>query len=287
MTTTLIMGASGTVGTEIVKQLVQKGHSLRKATHRSPEHADQVHVNLATGEGLEAAFQGADTAFLMSPPGYPAQDKLLKPLIAAAQKHQLRKVVLMTAMGADAVEDSPMRQAEIALENSGLNYAIIRPNWFMQNFNTYWLQGILAAGVIALPTGDAAGSFIDARDIGAVVATLLDSDDSSLMNQAYNLTGTESLTHDEVAEILTRITGKAIRYEDTAPEQVKTHLLAASLPEDYADFMLMIMDAFKQGYSSAITPAVKTITGKDPIAFVDYVKAYADAFRAPTVVTAV
>jgi uncharacterized protein YbjT (DUF2867 family) len=279
MTTTLIIGASGTVGTEIATQLAHKGHTLRKATHRSPEQADQVQLDLLSGEGIDAALAGADAAFLMAPPGHSAQDKLLKPLIAAAQKHQLKKVVLMTAMGADAVEESPMRQAELALENSGLNYAIIRPNWFMQNFNTYWLQGILEAGVIALPTGDAAGSFIDARDIGAVAATLLDSNDEALLNQAYNLTGAESLTHDEVAAILTRVTGKVIRYEDTAPAKVKTNLLAAGLPEDYADFMLMILDAFKQGYSAATTPAVQAITGKAPIAFETYAKDYAGAFN--------
>lgn len=279
MTTTLIIGASGTVGTEIATQLAHKGHTLRKATHRPSPQADQVQLNLVSGEGIDAALAGADAAFLMAPPGHTAQDKLLKPLIAAAQKHQLKKVVLMTAMGADAVEASPMRQAEIALENSGLTYAIIRPNWFMQNFNTYWLHGILEAGVIALPTGDAAGSFIDARDIGAVAATLLDSsDDDTLLNQGYNLTGAEALTHDEVAAILTRVTGKAIRYEDTAPEKVKTNLIAAGLPEDYAKFMLMILDAFKQGYSAAITPAVKAITGKVPIVFETYAKDYVGAF---------
>lgn len=283
MTTTLIIGASGTVGSEIAKQLGQKGHTLRKATHRSPEQADQVQLNLVSGEGIDAALQDADAAFLMAPPGYTAQDKLLKPFIVAAQKHQLKRIVLMTAMGADAVEASPMRQAEIALENSGLNYAIIRPNWFMQNFNTYWLQGILDKGVIALPTGEAAGSFIDARDIGAVAATLLDSQNQTLLNQAYNLTGAESLTHDEVAAILTRVTGKAIRYEDTAPAQVKSNLLAAGLPEDYADFMLMILDAFKQGYSSAITTAVKDVTGQAPIAFKTYAKDYAEAYQSPAI----
>ena len=82
----------------------------------------------------------------------------------------VRKLVLMTAMGANADEAAPLRKAEVHLIQSGLAYNIIRPNWFMQNFNTFWLHGILNGGTIALPVGQAKGSFIDARDIAAVAA---------------------------------------------------------------------------------------------------------------------
>lgn len=279
MTKTLIIGANGVVGSEVAKNLASYGHELRKTTHREPTAAEEVQVNLKTGEGLEAAFEGIDRAFFMAPSGDPEQDKLLKPLIEAAQKHQLKKVVMMTAMGADAVESSPMRQAEIALENSGIAYAIVRPNWFMQNFHTFWLGGILARGVIALPTGDAKGSFIDARDIGAVIATLLNSDAPEHQNKAFNITGPESLNHDEVAAILTEVTGRQIRYEDTAPETVKQGLVQAGLSEGYSDFLLMILDAFKQGYSAAITPDVEAIIGREPITFAQYARDYRTQYQ--------
>jgi uncharacterized protein YbjT (DUF2867 family) len=276
MTNTLIIGASGTVGSELGKFLRAEGQNTVLATSKTELKAGQVHLNLLTQAGLEAAFAGVDQAFLMAPPGYTNQDQLLIPVIEAAQKHGLKKVVLMTAMGANADPEAPLRKAEIALEQSGLPYNIIRPNWFMQNFNTFWIQGILEQGKIFLPLGQAKGSFIDARDIAAVAARLLLSHDYD--NQAFNLTGSEALDHDQVAEILSRVTGKEIAYQEVSPEQMQTSLLQAGLPADYTAFMLMILDFFKQGYAATITPEVEKITGQAPIRFEQYAQDYRTAW---------
>ena len=136
----------------------------------------------------------------MAPPGYVPQDHLLLPLIAQAKAAGVQKVVLMTAMGADAAPDTPLRKAELALEASGIAWNTVRPNWFMQNFHTFWLHGIREQGRILLPTGTARGSFIDARDIADVAAELLLGE--AHMNQAFDLTGSEALNHDEVAAVL-------------------------------------------------------------------------------------
>jgi uncharacterized protein YbjT (DUF2867 family) len=87
---------------------------------------------------------------------------------------------------------APLRKAERHLEASGLAYNVIRPNWFMQNFNTFWLHGIQTAGQIFLPVGQAKGSFIDARDIAAVAAVLLTSD--AFDNRDFDLTGARRWT---------------------------------------------------------------------------------------------
>jgi uncharacterized protein YbjT (DUF2867 family) len=272
MSKTLILGASGNVGSEIARILKQKGESVSLATSRKVEKEDQVYLNLATGEGLENAFEGVDRAFLLPPPGYANQDQLINPVIDLAKKYNLKKVVLMTAMGADASDESPMRKAELHLEKSGLKYNIIRPNWFMQNFNTFWIHGILTQQKIFLPVGDAKGSFIDTRDIASVASELLFND--SFDNQAFNITGSEALDHNEVASIISEVTGKNIGYQDITPEAMREGLLGAGLPADYTEFLLMILSFFKLGYSSAITTSIKDITGKDPISFRKYAEDY-------------
>lgn len=276
MSKILIIGASGQVGSELAKILSSQGQDVRKATSKEAKEADQVHLNLLTGEGLETAFIGVDKVFLMAPPGYTNQDELLAPAFAEAQKQGLKKVVLMTAMGADANPEAPLRKAEVLLENSGLDYNIIRPNWFMQNFNTFWIQGILSQQKIFLPLGEAKGSFIDARDIAAVAGALLLKDD--FKNQAFNLTGDEALDHDEVAQILSTATGKSIQYEDISPEAMREGLLGAGLPADYTEFLLMILSYFKAGYAVQITPEVEKITGKKPIRFAQYAQDYKQAW---------
>lgn len=276
MSTILVVGASGTVGSELSGLLTQAGHTVRKATSRAPTAPDQVHLNLLTGEGRDAALEGVERAFFLSPPGYTRQDLILNPLVDAARAHGVQKVVLMTAMGANADEAAPLRVAERHLEASGVAFNIIRPNWFMQNFNTFWLQGILTQGQILLPTGDAKGSFIDARDIAAVAAQLLSSD--RFNGQDFDLTGPEALDHRQVAALLTQATGKPIGYTDIPSAAMREGLLGAGLPTDYAEFLLTILGYFKAGYAERTTDAVQVIVGRAPRSLAQYAADYKAAW---------
>jgi uncharacterized protein YbjT (DUF2867 family) len=276
MTTTLVIGANGGVGSELVRLLQAQGDTVRKATSRPASAPDEVRLDLAAGTGIAAALDGADRAFLMAPPGHTDQDRLLTPLVDGARERGLQKLVLMTAMGANAHESIPFRQLELRLEGSGVPYNIIRPNWFMQNFHTYWLHGIRTQGRILLPVGQAKGSFIDARDIAAVAAVLLTTD--RFANRDFDLTGEEALDHDQVAAILSDVAGRAIAYQDIAPSAMLEQLLAAGLPRGYAEFMLVILDAFKAGRAARITDAVHTITGRAPIAFAQYAREHRAAW---------
>ncbi len=276
MATILVVGANGTVGSELSRLLAAAGHTVRKATSRTPTAPDQVHLDLVTGQGRDAALAGVDAAFFLAPPGHTRQDQLLNPLVDAARAQGVKKVVLMSAMGANADEAAPLRMAERHLEASGLAFNVIRPNWFMQNFNTFWLHGILMQGQILLPTGDAKGSFIDARDIAAVAAELLLSD--RFNGQDFDLTGAEALDHHQVAALLTQATGKAIGYTEIPPEAMREGLLAAGLPADYAEFLLTILGYFKAGYSERTTGAVQTITGRAPRTLAQYAADYKAAW---------
>jgi uncharacterized protein YbjT (DUF2867 family) len=269
MSKILVVGANGTVGSHLVSELTKAGQQVLKATSKKAQKPDEVHLNLLTQEGLDQAVTQADKIFLLSPPGHTNQHEILIPIIKKAQEKKIKKIVLMTAMGADAVDEAPFRQAEKYLEKSGLAYNIIRPNWFMQNFNSFWLQGILQDQKIYLPVADGRGSFIDARDIAATAAKLLMT--NQFDNQAFVLTGSESLNHDEVAVIMSEILKKKITYQDISEESMREGLLKAGLPKDYTEFLLMILNYFKLGYSAAITDNVEKITGRKPIRFSQYV----------------
>jgi uncharacterized protein YbjT (DUF2867 family) len=268
MTTTLVLGASGNIGAELVRNLTALGHTVRSATSKPAARPGEVTLDLVTGTGLSQAFAGAGQAFLLAPSGHARQDSLLVPAIDAARAAGLRKVVLLSAMGANADDNAPLRRAELHLQRSGLAWNVIRPNWFMQNFHTFWLSGIKAQGQIFLPTGRARGSFIDTRDIAAVTARLLSTD--SFANADFDLTGARALDHDEVAAILSRVAGRTIGYTDISPDSMLEGLLGAGVPRDYAEFLIVILGAFKAGYNERVTDEVRRITGRDPIAFEQY-----------------
>jgi uncharacterized protein YbjT (DUF2867 family) len=278
----LIVGASGTVGSGIAKSLVDSGAKVRAITSRKPaarfrDGIEWVQANLATGEGVADAFEDIDRAFILVPPGYADQHAIASPLIAEAKRRALDKVVLMTAMGANAAE-TPFLRVERELIASGLRYNIIRPNWFMQNFQTFWIQGINEQGRILLPAGTAKTSFIDARDISAAAVRLLTTHD--LDNRDFDLTGPRALDHDEVAVILSKVSGRAISYQEVPPDALRQGLLGAGVPADYTEFLLVILDYLRRGYAERTTDAVKQLTGREPIAFEQYARDNASAWKA-------
>ncbi len=270
MSKILVIGARGTVGSALVPLLQARGQQVVSATSRTVPGPGQVHLDLLTGAGLSSAFQGVTAAYLLSPPGHTNQDELLGRLIDEARTRRLAKVVLMSAMGANADPTAPLRKAELQLEASGLAWNVIRPNWFMQNFNTFWLQGIQQHGTIFLPVGAAKGSFIDARDIAAVAAELLLG--SAHEGRDFDLTGAEALDHDQAAAILSRETGRTIRYQDIPPAQMLQGLLDAGLPRPYAEFLILILGYFKAGHAERTTDAVAQITGRAPRSFAAYAR---------------
>ena len=276
MTTTLIVGASGTVGSELARQLAAAGHTVRRATSRPPTAADQVQLDLVTQAGLAEAFAGIDRAFLLAPPGHVNQHELLGPMVEQARRQGLDKLVLMTAMGANADPSAPLRRVELQLAASGVPFNVIRPNWFMQNFHTFWLAGIRDHATIFLPTGNAKGSFIDARDIAAVAAALLQSHAHD--GADFDLTGAEALDHHAVAALLTQAAGRPIGYQDITPEAMLEGLLSAGLPRPYAEFLVLILGYFKAGYAERVTDAVERLTGRAPIGFAQYASEHRQAW---------
>lgn len=273
-----VYGATGTVGQNIVKGLLANGHEVIAGTRNPSGQPAQEKLTWVFADpsepqkGIES-LASVDAVFLLSPPGLTNQDEILVPWIQKATELKTKKVVLMTAMGVEhAPPEAPLRKMEILLENSGLNWNIIRPNWFNQNFNTFWISGILKDQKIYFPGGKAKASFIDARDISSVATHLLTTTDFN--KQAFALTGSEAIDHDTVANLITKVTGKEIQYVDVSPDDFYQGLVSAGLSPDYSKFLVMIAGALKDGYASAISDSVKKITGQNPISFSQYVEDY-------------
>jgi len=279
----LILGATGNVGSEIIKQLSKQQTSIVGAT-RNPQKQSQAVSNVtwrefdpAKSENLSNLFDGITRVFLMSAPGYAEQDKILAPLIEAAKLSNVEKIVMMTAIGVNASDEIPFRKAELQLERSGLNYAIIRPNWFNQNFHTFWMGGILAENKIKVPAGASETSFIDVRDIAACATALLVSDQAE--NQAYVLTGPESLGYQDAARMISSVSGKEINYEDTDPQAFKQSLIQAQMPEDYASLLVGLFEFVRLGYVSEVSNDVEKIIGRPPIEFMSYAKSVRNVWK--------
>lgn len=264
----LVFAANGNVGQPLVAALLAKGEQVKAASRMGTAvgGAQGVAVDMDNPSTLARAFEGVDRVFLLAPTGSLDITGRLLPVIEAAAARKA-KVVLMTALGVDADEAIPYRQVELALERSGTPFVIVRPNWFADNFHTFWKPGI-DHGVIAVPAGDGKTSFIDTRDIAESAAAALTTD--RFDGRAFNLTGPEALSYGEAAAVLSRVTGKAIAYTPVDDDGFVGILTGAGVPEPYARFLATLFHPVREGWTARITGDVETLTGHAPRSLATY-----------------
>lgn len=264
----LVFAANGNVGQPLVQALLAKGEQVKAASRagKAVGGAQGVALDMDDPSTFATAFAGVDRLFLLAPTGSLDITGRLLPVIEAAAARKV-KVVLMTALGVDADDAIPYRQMELALERSGTPFVILRPNWFADNFHTFWKAGI-DHGVIAVPAADGKTSFIDARDIAESAAAALTTD--RFDGKAFNLTGPEALTYGEAAAILARVTGKPIAYTAVSDDAFVGILTGAGVPGPYARFLATLFHPVREGWTARVTGDVETLTGHAPRSLATY-----------------
>ncbi|ODS52925.1 MAG: NAD(P)-dependent oxidoreductase [Acidobacteria bacterium SCN 69-37] len=269
----LVLGATGHIGQPLVASLLATGATVKAASRAGlpVEGAESVAVDITVPSTVEAALEGVDRAFVMLPGGHVRITDLLLPIIAAAAARRI-KVVLLSVLGVDAADSIPYRQVELALERSGTPFVILRPNWFADNFHTYWRAGI-ALGQIALPAGDGRTSFIDVRDIAACAAAVLTTD--AFDGQAFNLTGPEALGYADAAELISDAIGRPVTYTSVDDDTFIGTLTGAGVPDEYARFLTSIFEPVRLGATAVVTSDVATLTGTAPRSLDAYVRDHA------------
>lgn len=274
----LVIGATGTVGRHVVDGLLAKGEAVKAASRagKPMAGAEGVVFDYAKPETFGPAFDGVDRAYVLLASGHADAKGMLLPVIEAAATREI-KVVLQSAFGVDADDAIPYRQVEIALEKSGTPYVILRPNWFSDNFHTFWKPGI-DHGQIALPAAEGKSSLIDARDIAASGVAALTS--SSFDGKAFNLTGPEALSYMQAAAILSEAIGKPVAYNAVSDEAFIDMLTGAGVPADYAGFLASIFYPVREGWTAVVNGDVETLTGKAPRSLQTYAADYAAALKA-------
>lgn len=282
----LITGASGNVGSEVLRQAAAAKLPVR-ATFQSEEKAkaapggvETVLMDYTKPETVRAALKGVQKVFLVGPPTADVA-QLEGKFVAEAKKSGIQHLVKLSAMGGrKAIFPGLHRDSEEYIEASGIPYTFLRPNGFMQNFVTYNTATINSQNAFYGAQGNGAVSHTDVRDIGAAAVTVLKGDGHE--GKAYPLTGPEALTNDQVAEKLSHATGRAIRYVDLPPEAFKQGMLAAGMPEWSANAVLDLQRLYREGGASVVDPAIEKLIGRKATTFDQFARDYAGAFRTQT-----
>ena len=278
----LVTGASGRLGREVVQALLAQKLSVRAASRNLSSLPQQngvepVAMDYADSASVDQALSGIEAAVLIAPAlDWDAFPKLSH-FIETAAKISGFHVVFISALGVDAVETAPLRMVEQKLFKSGLNWTILRPNFFMDNFiGGAVADSIRNKGQIALATAIMKTSFIAATDIAQVVVRCFA---DQLYAKELNLTGSEALDHQEVAAMISAAAGKSVSYVDLPPETLNKGMSDAGVPEPVIRYLDMLYGAVRAGYMARITDDVQQITGHAPLTFADFAKLHTTAWK--------
>jgi len=280
MNSVLITGATGNVGSEVVKALREKAVKIRVAVldPAQPEprlDPDLERVRFVFGEEASylPAFQGIDAVFLLRPPQISDAKHLINPAIDAMAAAGVRAVTFLSVQGAQSNPLVPHHAIEKHLERSSLEYTFLRSAFFMQNLSTTHRDDIRLHDDLMIPAGSGKTAFVDVRDLAAVAALTLT--EAGHARRAYELTSDEALSYDEVARILTEVLGRTIRYPHPNVVQFWERMHGRHLSVGFVLVMTALYAVAALGKAGHLTGDTRRLLGRAPITF----RQFAQDFR--------
>ncbi|MGV9245324.1 NAD(P)H-binding protein [Streptomyces sp. NPDC003710] len=266
MKTMLVLGGTGKTGSRIVRRLEASGLPVRTASRTAGDRR----FDLDDPSTWTPALDGVTAAYLVEPSLSASTDHQARipRLVAEAVTAGVRRLVLLSAPRAGET-GHPLHAAEQAVRGSGVDWTILRPQWFAQNFSEGpWRAGILA-GTLALPTRDGRTPFIDAEDIAEVAAAALTDDRHS--GRVYDLTGPRAISFGEATGLIARATGRTIRHVDVDPQAFVERQVGAGVSPDVARLLTGLLVAVANGSGATIHDGVEQALGRPPRPFETYV----------------
>jgi uncharacterized protein YbjT (DUF2867 family) len=280
----LVIGGTGTVGSQVLSQLAATGAQVRAMVRdpgaaRLPPQVAVVRGDLTLPETLNSCLDGIDVVFLV----WTAPAAAVAPALERIAKHA-RRIVFLSAPIKTAhplfQEPNPLRamveQIESLIETSGLEWTFLRPGMFAANALNWWAPQIRAGDAVRWPHLAVPTAPIDERDIAAVAVRALCEEGHA--GAEYVLTGPQSLSQFDQVSTIGRVIGRSMRIEEISPDEARQELL--SIMPAGAVSMLLNAWAAASGQPAFVTSTVRDITRMPARAFADWVTDHAAEFRA-------
>ncbi|SFS20014.1 Uncharacterized conserved protein YbjT, contains NAD(P)-binding and DUF2867 domains [Dyella sp. OK004] len=269
-TTALVLGATGKSGRRLVPLLQARGVTVRAASRQASPHHTLFHWDQP--ETHQAALDGVDAVYLIGPDFVEDPSNVIAPFLDRAKQLGVKRVVAISSLGVDFPHepaDSGRRKVEQLVMASGMEWTLLRPGGFSQNFSeSFFLPGILHADAVATATGDGAVAFVDAGDIAAVAAVALT--ERGHAPAIYDITGPQSLTFAQAAAIISKAAGREISHRKISSNEFATILQGGGVPADYAAVVVRDQEAIRDGAGAVVTDIVERVTGRPPMSFETY-----------------
>ncbi|WP_244235479.1 SDR family oxidoreductase [Paenibacillus lautus] len=268
----LVTGVTGNVGMYVAKHLIRHGIAVNGATSR-PEAArsivdevvELVRFDFEDSMTFDAALDGVDKVFLIRPPAM-SDPNAMNPFLSRCVDKCISHIVFLSLLGIERNPFPPHYKIEKMIKASGIPYTFMRPSFFMQNLSSTHQTDIREHDDLFIPAGKAKVSFIDTRDIGEASALVL-MDSENHQNRGYTLTGSEAITYQQAADILSDVLDRRITYSNPSSGNFKNTIIARGIPKEFATVMTVLYLTTKLGMANKVTSDLERLLGRKPRTF--------------------
>jgi len=275
---------SGTVGSEFVQLLIKQVPSLPfRLVTRTPEKLiSKYGADVATASfdfadhtTWDAAFERISILFLVVPKPDPKEIRAnIFPLIDAAVRAGCQHILFLSVPGADKQKFLPHYLIERYVEACGVAYTILRASYFMQNLcgksSTHGVD-IATRNEIFIPAGRGELSFIDTRDIAAVLLKICENPEVH-QKKAYLLTGRRSLNFFEVAKIFSQVMERPVHYAHPSLLRFWQRMARRGVPGSLIFFMAIEYTATSLGHGKFLSDDLLHLLGRLPTPMTQFVE---------------
>ncbi|MXO94811.1 NAD(P)H-binding protein [Erythrobacter aquimaris] len=259
---TLVIGGTGKTGARVAERLTAMGRKVRIGSRSSASAFDWDRE--AT---WEAALEGASSIYITYSPdlAMPGATDAIKALVWRARLQGVTRLVLLSGRG-----EREAQACEEVVQESGLEWTIVRASWFNQNFSEGAFIEMVRNGTITLPAGDTPEPFIDTDDIADVAVAALTEDRH--IGEVYEVTGPRLMTLAEVAADLSAATGRNIDFVDVPHKAFVDSLAGSGAPDDVVWMLDYLFSTVLDGRNAYLTDGVERALGRKPRDFADYAR---------------
>ncbi|MEO3415360.1 NAD(P)H-binding protein [Roseovarius sp. CAU 1744] len=256
----LVIGATGKTGRRVAKRLAARGVPVRPGTRRSA-----IPFDWESPETWGASLKDIKTAYVAYSPdlAVPSAHGVIAAFVAAAEQAGLRRVVLLSERN-----EARAQACEKLLMDSSLDWTILRPSWFMQNFSEGGFLENVLAGEVSAPDSGAPEPWVDLDDVADVaVAALLEDGHTG---QVYEITGSDLLTWDEAVARIAAVTGRDVSYRTATPQEFENTLVAAGFAKSDAETVATLVAEILDGKNASTSDGLQRALGRQPRSFAQF-----------------
>ena len=262
---TLVLAATGKTGRRVAERLEAQGLPVRP-TSRSGQ-APYTAFDWDDRSTWAPALEGVGAAYVVYSPdlAVPAAPDAITAFTELAREKGVRRLVLLSGRGEEEAQ-----RCERIVQDSGLEWTVVRASWFAQNFDEGAFTEMVLAGEVALPADEVREPFIDIDDIAEIAARALSEEGHH--GEVYEVTGPRLMTFAEAVAEIAEAAGRDVRYVTIPNDAFQAGLAEAGVPADAAGLLDYLFTTVLDGRNAQVTDGVQRALGRPARDFHDYAR---------------